>query len=89
MTVDGPVLLFSGAEIQLCASKKIEISSDEISLVANKALKTESRGDRADITEGRASTKARSIDLQAALGNVTVSANDDVRLNGERIFLNK
>jgi hypothetical protein len=37
---------------------------------------------------GRLKIAARSIDLQASLGNVTIRANDDVVVEGERIRLN-
>lgn len=89
ITESGPILTFSGVKVELTASNKIELLSEEISLVASKRLDTECHGDRTDTTTGDAKIRAKSIELQATLGSVQVKANDDVALVGERIFLNK
>jgi len=54
------------------ASPKLKVGEDDLSI---------------DLT-GRLRIAARSIDLQARLGNVNVEANDDVVLLGERVRLN-
>ena len=37
---------------------------------------------------GRASLEAHDVRIQARRGDVAVKANDDVRLDGERVLLN-
>jgi hypothetical protein len=47
------------------------------------------QGEHSLTVGGVARTEADTVALCARLGDVTLEANDDVRLDGERIFLNE
>jgi hypothetical protein len=40
------------------------------------------------VADGDLKTEARIQEIRARLGNVNVSANDDVRIDGERVMVN-
>ena len=89
LTEAGPVLMFSKVDIALKAPKRLTVASQEIALVADRRITTKSLGDHIETVSGAKVTEAESVALKANLGGVQVSANDDVSIEGERIFLNK
>lgn len=89
LTAEGPSLLFQGVDIQLSGTKDVSINCDTFQVDAKKAIRIESRGDLSERIEGRAVIEAKSVEVRATLGSVSLDANDDVALTGERIFLNK
>jgi hypothetical protein len=89
ITRKGPVLLFQGADVQLQGTKDVSISCDTFHVDAKRDIHIECQGDRLEKIKGHAATEAKSVGVRATLGGVTIDANDDVALTGERIFLNK
>src|SRR5262245_7169691 len=72
LTDAGPVLRFEGAALELVAPRSLDVKCGALHIEA-----TES-----------AHIAARSVEIEAKAGGVAVRANDDVRLNGERVMLN-
>jgi hypothetical protein len=72
ITETGPRLRFRGADILLEGTGRLALSGEEV----------EVRSEKAVTIEGHA------VEVRSRRGDVKVDANDDVRINGERIFLN-
>ena len=89
LTPEGPILVFQGADIQLDGTRDVSIRCDTFHVAAKKSVNIESRGNLSERIEGRVSMEAKSVEVRATLGSVSLEANDDVALTGERIFLNK
>ena len=72
LTEAGPVLRFDAAQLELRSTGAIRAICDRFEVEA----------------AGAVSMVARVVDIRATRGDVRVQANDDVKLNGERIKLN-
>ncbi|HVY49135.1 MAG TPA: hypothetical protein VHB21_24765 [Minicystis sp.] len=72
ITDHGPVLRFEGAALEIVAPRSLDVACGAL---------------RIDAAEG-ASIRGKSLDLEATAGTVRVKANDDVRVDGERVLLN-
>jgi len=94
-TADGPVLRFRTAALDLQADA-VRMQCRTFELQASEQIVERSGGrvDRSavgDVKEtigGDLLTEARIVDVRARRGDVRLRANDDVRLNGERVKLN-
>jgi hypothetical protein len=80
LTEAGPVLRFDAAQLELRAAGRIRADCESLEIVTT--------GDAALHVGGDLSTRARITDITSTRGDVRVRANDDVRLNGERVKLN-
>ena len=72
LTEAGPVLRFEGAALELVAPRSLDVACGELRIEAT----------------GAARIGAKSVEIEARAGDVDVRANDDVRMNGERVHLN-
>ena len=88
VTDHGPVLRFEGASLAIEARGDLSISADTLRLSGRSGLAIESQGDVRLSTTGDVHATARVHNIRASLGNVNIGANDDVRLNGERVMVN-
>ena len=96
LTRSGPVLRFRSADLQIQSSGKVEIAcadfhvsaSGSIVQTAGGDLLQEISGDATLKTQGRLATQAHTTEIRSTRGDVRIQANDDVRLNGERVKLN-
>lgn len=88
VTERGPVLRFEGASLAIEARGDLSISADTLRLTGRSGLAIESQGDVRLTTPGDLHATARVHNIRASLGNVNIGANDDVRLNGERVMVN-
>jgi hypothetical protein len=96
LTAEGPVLRFEGASLQIAAAKKLELSCEELSVRASGAAAIDVGGDLEErvggsakrAVRGTATTAATRVDLEATPGGIDLRANDDVRIQGERVMLN-
>jgi len=87
VTPAGPVLrLRSGLAISVDGD--VELAGDRLSLHARRALTLTSDGAMDVRAAGDLNSEAAAHAITARLGDVAVRANDDVKLNGERIKLN-
>jgi hypothetical protein len=87
LTPEGPVLQFDGS-LMLQTSGDLAVSAERLALHGREGVAITSNGDVTLETTGDLSTKARIQNITATRGNVNVKANDDVRVDGERIFMN-
>jgi len=87
VTADGPVLRFDGA-LKIEASGDLTLAGQRVAIRGANGVSIESGADATINVAGDLSTNARIQSIRARLGNVNVTANDDVRLTGERIKLN-
>ena len=88
VTDRGPVLRFEGASLAIEARGDLSISAETLRLCGRSELALESQGDVRLDTPGDLHATARIHNIRASLGNVNIGANDDVRLNGERVLVN-
>lgn len=87
VTPAGPVLrLRSG--LSLSVDGDIAVAGDRLSLHARRALCLSSEGAVDVRAGGDLTSEAAAHAIVARLGDVALRANDDVKLNGERIELN-
>ena len=88
MTAEGPVLSFSGASIEVEATKRFTVNSPKVHIHADESLRVTTNGDYHEEVNNDAYRTARIQHIKAELGDVKIRANDDVKLDGERIRLN-
>jgi hypothetical protein len=96
VTDAGPVLSFSGASIDLVATRKMRIEADEVSLHAKGdmlldaggSLRERVGGDHHTRVEGSERLEASAVELQANARSVAVRAMQKISLDGEHIGLN-
>ena len=84
----GAVLSFEGAALRLQAKGDLVIEAERLALVGRSAVALETAGDLHLRAHGDLTSEARIQTIRAELGNVNVKANDDVRLDGERVLVN-
>ncbi len=88
VTPDGPVLKVEGKRLIIQAEGDLGLEAEHLVLHARQQLVLSSGGDVAVRAAGDMQLNARIHNISATLGNVNVKANDDVRLNGERVLVN-
>lgn len=88
MTPNGANIQLSGRQIQIAAKEKLELKSPHIHIQASETLALESEQDITQNAKRDFFSKARIQNIEADLGNVNIKANDDVRVDGERVKLN-
>jgi uncharacterized protein (DUF2345 family) len=88
VTEKGPVLRFDGPDLLIQTTGALALDAERIALHARGALELTAGGDARIAARGDLSAEGRIVDVTAQLGNVNVKANDDVKLNGERVMMN-
>ena len=88
VTEAGPVLRFEGAAVAIQVAGPLAIDAERVAIHSRDGLELSCEGNASIRVAGDLETSARAQTVRAELGNVDVQANDDVRLNGERVFLN-
>jgi hypothetical protein len=83
----GPVLRFR-RPLSIVAPEELVVEGRHLTLRGREGLSLESGRDLDIRAAGDLISRARVQTLIAELGNVNVKANDDVKLNGERIKMN-
>ncbi|MCY0991937.1 hypothetical protein OV203_32670 [Nannocystis sp. ILAH1] len=84
----GPVLRFEGAGLTLKAAGELVLDAKKLTLRSEEALSLSTGGDLELIAAGDLRSTARVQTITAELGDVRVEANDDVRIDGERVLVN-
>ena len=87
LTATGPMLQFEGS-LMLQASGDLAVSAGKVAIHGRDGVAITTDGDMKIACRGDLATNARIQNITADLGNVNIKANDDVRLNGERVFVN-
>ncbi len=96
LTEDGPRLRFKAADLALEANGKVQVDCDEFHVRSKGDIIHEADGNMGERVEGNAVTVVRgnlrvsacTAGVRATRGDVRLKANDDVKLEGERIKLN-
>jgi len=96
MTDDSLVVNLNARQLNINASEELNFSAKKINIHAEDQLSIKSGGDliqrvgNNQVTEvkGVNKTVAQIQKMVASLGNVEIKANDDVRLDGERVLFN-
>jgi adhesin HecA-like repeat protein len=84
----GPVLRFEGPGLTIRAAGDLSLEAQTLNLRADKALNVHTGGDMNIRADGDLHTSARIQTIKAELGDVAIEANDDVRIDGERVLVN-
>jgi len=79
-TERGPLLRFRAADLELAATGAVRVDCDRFHVRAAQGIVQE--------TGGELTLAGRSARIEAERGDVEIQANDEVRLNGERVKLN-
>jgi hypothetical protein len=80
ITEQGVTLSIHGASLELSLERELTINAESIALHGRSSV--------ALATEGTLSSVARSVRVETTHGNIELEANDDVRVDGERVLLN-
>jgi hypothetical protein len=96
VTDAGPVLSFSGASIDLEATRRLRVAAQEVSieakgdvaLSAGGSLRETVAGDHHTRVAGDERVEAANVQLQANVGGVGVRAMERIALDGEHVGLN-
>jgi len=88
ITPAGPVLHFGGAGLAIQAEGDLAVSARRLVLHGQEGVTVASGGDLTLHADRDLHSKARIQNITADLGNVNLKANDDIRLNGERVMVN-
>lgn len=95
LTAEGPRLRFRSAELALETEGKLKVRCEELDVRARGTIYQECggldqrvAGDARVSVRGELRQRALSTEIRSLRGDVDIRANDDVRLNGERVKLN-
>jgi hypothetical protein len=88
VTAAGPVLHLEGGNLKVEVHGDLALAADRLALVGREELVLQSGGDLHLQAAQDLHSRARIQNIKADLGNVNLKANDDVRLNGERVMVN-
>jgi len=96
LTDEGPVFSLSGASFEIAAAKTLSLSAETLRVSALKDITIEAggglteriAGDSTREVGGRDRVSARDVEVAAHPGGISLRANDDVDVVGERVRLN-
>jgi hypothetical protein len=88
ITDAGPVLSFTGASVELSATKKLRMAAEEVAIEAAGDLSVRAGGHHHQRVDGDVRVEARNLELQASTGGASVRAAGRIALDGEHIGLN-
>ncbi len=88
LTERGPSVRIEAAELSVASRGKMQLSADSLTLTSDNDLALVAGGDLRLEAKGKLATQAFEQSIVATHGDVAVQANDDVRLDGERVRLN-
>lgn len=95
-TSSGPKLRFRAADLELDTSGKVSVRCEEYNVSARRQIvmrtageaRTEAGEGIVTVAQGDAVHQARSTIIRSTRGDVSIEANDDARIHGERVRLN-
>jgi len=88
ITANGPVLHFEGAGLAIRADGPLALDAQSVVIQGREGLALISGAEATIRCIGDLNMEAREQNLTALLGNVNITANDDVKLDGERVRMN-
>jgi hypothetical protein len=95
-TATGPVLTFAAAAIDLKTEGRIDLDCGRLRVRSEHGIEMRSGGDLVQNVEGHhvlradggSTVEAHTVEIRARAGDVKLHANDDARIEGERVLLN-
>ncbi|MBL7977067.1 MAG: hypothetical protein JNN12_01915 [Bacteroidetes Order II. Incertae sedis bacterium] len=88
VTESGPVLQVTGGDLCIRTDSNLRLEAEELALHGRKKLSLTSDGEMDVAVSMDFTTSARQQFHRAELGNLSLYANDDVEVDGERILMN-
>jgi hypothetical protein len=88
VTAAGPVLCLDGGSLKVEVHGDLALTADRLALVARQELALCSGGNLRIEAGENCAIQAKRQELTATLGDVKVYANDDVKIDGERVRMN-
>jgi uncharacterized protein (DUF2345 family) len=88
ISADGAVLRLGGDKLTIRAEGALAIDAQRIAIHAREGMALTTGGDLVLQADRDLYSNARAQNITADLGDVKIRANDDVRLNGERVRSN-
>ena len=95
-TATGPVLTFAAAALDLKTPGRLDLECGSLRVRSRHGVEIEAGGDLVQNVEGQhvlraeggSTVEAHAVEIRSRKGDVRVQANDDVRIEGERVLLN-
>ena len=88
VTPAGALLELEGIDLKIQAAGDLSIEADRLAFHGRSSVAVTTGGDAMLYAAGDMHSRARIQNITADLGNVNVTANDDVSINGERVRVN-
>jgi len=88
VTPAGALLELEGMDLKIQTAGDLAIEADRLALHGRSSVAVTTGGDAILYAAGDMHSRARVQNITADLGNVNVTANDDVSINGERVRVN-
>ena len=96
LTDEGPVLSLEGVSLEISAQKRLTLSSETLTVTTTGDATMDFGGSLHERTRGNAIReagkasieRAREVKVEASPGGISMKANDDVDIKGERVRLN-
>jgi len=88
VTPGGALLELDGMDLKIQAGGDLAIEADRLAFHGRSSIALTTGGDALLYAAGDMHSRARIQNISADLGNVNVTANDDVSINGERVRVN-
>ncbi len=88
VTPEGLMLVVDGAGLAIRATGALTVDAQRVAIRGREGIVLHSDADACLSAAGSIDLSAERQELRATRGDVRVSANDDVRLDGERIRMN-
>ena len=88
LSPDGPVIEIGGGSVALKMEGDLAIGARRLLLHGSEGVEISSGADVSIAAAENIASRAKRQDLTATLGDVRVYANDDVKIDGERIRMN-
>ncbi|HYH97240.1 hypothetical protein [Hyalangium sp.] len=90
LTVNADTIVISveGGSVVLRTAGSLRLEAEQLDLHGRRGVNITSEGDARIAVAGNVSLHGRAQELVAHRGSVSVTASDDVKLDGERIMLN-
>ena len=85
VTAEGPVLKLEGADLTIRSTGDLAVEAERLTLHGRSGVVLSSGGDAAIRIERDLDVSARAQNIRAELGDIRLRANDDIRMDGERI----
>jgi hypothetical protein len=85
---DGPAVELEAASLAISARGELRLGAKDITLAAERSIAVTAGADLTVASEQSLTLRGRDQHLESTHGDIHIDANDDVRVDGERVRLN-